>query len=229
MLNELKKLKTIPQVVAKEKLLNDMKGCDILFKPFSLERCESVRKDLRGLMHFIPDKKQYHIIDASDFLFAGGDTEAIEKEKPYAEKVRDYLASDAPVLTKISNLDALTSEEIDELRSQLTVKLGTNSEFAELSQGKPMLAYVRSQVGITEQAVKTKFGSLLNENVLTPQQLTYMQQMVSYARENGDMVARDLQTVSPFKDWDITTLFGEKIALVKQLLDGIHKPVMEKK
>ncbi len=227
MLNELLKLKTIPQIVAKEQLLNAMKGGAILFDPFTLEKCESVRKELRELMHFIPDKKQYHIIEATDVLFTENGGGVLSHEKSYTDKVQEFFVSANPVLAKISNLDPLADAEKATLREKLTVKLGTDADFAKLSQGKPMLVYVRSRVGITDSAVTTKLGAVLNDSSLTPHQAAFMRQMVDYARQNGDITAKDLMTVSPFCDIDISALFGEKFGLVKQLLDGIHKPVME--
>ena len=53
-----------------------------------------------------------------------------------------------------------------------------------------------------------------------------MNQIISYARENGDIAFLDLQKVSPFCDVDIMALFGPKIAHIKTLINGLHRPVM---
>ena len=46
-------------------------------------------------------------------------------------------------------------------------------------------------------------------------------------RTNGDITAADLLKVSPFCDMDIMGLFGPaKFGYVKQLISGLHKPVM---
>ena len=66
----------------------------------------------------------------------------------------------------------------------------------------------------------------MNEDVLSEQQLIYMKQIISYARENGDITFMDLQKVSPFCDTDIMALFGDKIVYIKTLINGLHKPVM---
>ena len=84
----------------------------------------------------------------------------------------------------------------------------------------PLLPFLRVQVGIADEAVQTKFGSFLNSETLDPQQLTYMNQIISYARENGDIVFLDLQKVSPFCDVDIVSLFGTKITHIKTLING---------
>ena len=88
MLEKLSKLKTIPAVVAKEDLINKMRGAEYIFDDFSLERCESVREDLRDLMQYIPDGKRFYVIDTRDFIIetGGGD---VKKEKTYAEKANE--------------------------------------------------------------------------------------------------------------------------------------------
>ena len=53
-----------------------------------------------------------------------------------------------------------------------------------------------------------------------------MQQIIDYAKENGDIVFLDLQQVSPFCDIDIMALFGPKLAHIKTLINGLHRPVM---
>lgn len=53
-----------------------------------------------------------------------------------------------------------------------------------------------------------------------------MNQIIDYARENGDITFMELQRVSPFCDVDIMALFGQKIADIKTLINGLHRPVM---
>ena len=50
--------------------------------------------------------------------------------------------------------------------------------------------------------------------------------IADYAKENGDIAFLDLQQVSPFCDIDIMALFGSKISYIKNLINGIHRPIM---
>ena len=73
-----------------------------------------------------------------------------------------------------------------------------------------------------------KFGSFMNDAVLSLRQLEYMGQIVLYAKENGDVTFTALTTVSPFDDVDILELFGsDKLMYLKQLVNGLHNPVVE--
>lgn len=226
LLDELRKIKTIPQILKKEQLLNDMKNCNALFDPFTLEKCEKIRKEIRELVHFIPDKKEYYIIESDDFIFTEKSEGSVAK-KSYAESVKDFINSKDIAIIKLQNLDPLSAEEVESVRNTLTVRLGSEADFATLSNGKPMLAWLRSRTGISGEAINTKLGSLLDDKVLSSEQLAYMRQIISYANENGDVVTRDLQTVSPLCDVDIMALFGSNVRMIKQLIDGLHKPIME--
>lgn len=227
MLAELVKLKTIPEIVQKEELIKDMRNADLLFEDFSLEKCERVRTELRGLMAYIPDDQKYYVIESKDFIIdTSAEGSSLKKEKTYAEKAQEYIEKGNPALAKLRNLDELTQAEKDDLDSMFKTKLGTPADYAAWSDNKPLLPFLRVQTGIADEAIQTKFGTFLNPETLNEQQLIYMNQIISYARENGDITFMDLQRVSPFCDVDIMGLFGPKIAHIKTLINGLHHPVM---
>lgn len=226
MLYELLKLKTIPDIMKNEELISQMRMANLLFDNFSLELCEKVRKQLRDLMQYIPDDVRYYVINAKDFVIDVGSDSEVAPRKTYAEKAAEFIGSGHPSLAKLRNLDALTKEEKDELDEIFRARLGTVAEYAAWSDNRPLLPLLRVHVGIADEAVQTKFGSFLNERTLNSQQLAYMNQIISYTRENGDITFLDLQRVSPFCDSDIMELFGSQIALIKELINGLHKPVM---
>lgn len=227
-MRELLKLKTIPAIVQKEKLIVSMLNGDYLLDAFSLEKAEAVRKELRGLMAYIPDREEYYILDVDDLLIDGDTVPGLERPKPYAEKAAGYLRdSGNPALAKLRNLDELTDAEKAELTDVFTVKLGTRAEFLAWSGNMPLLPFLRVQVGIADEAVQTKFGTLLDDPTLDQAHRIYLRQIIGYARENGDVTFLTLQQVSPFSDVDVVQLFGPKISLIKQLVNGLHKPVMQ--
>ena len=226
MMHELLKLKTIPAIVKKEELITKMQHADLLFDHFSLELCEDVRKELRDLMAYIPDKREYYIINVEDYVIDPGVGGGLGYEKSYAERVKEYLEKGSPALAKLRNLDELTQEEKTELEDTFKNKLGTQAEYAAWLGDKALLPLLRVQVGIADEAIATKFGAFLNEETLNENQLTYMRQIISYARENGDITFMDLQKVSPFCDVDVINLFQDRVSYIKTLINGLHKPVI---
>ena len=160
-----------------------MVNCEYLYDNFSLERAESVRKQLRDLMQYLPNIKRYFIIDIPDKIYVdGGDP--IDIQKPYAEKAMEFIAnSNHPSLAKIRNLDALTDDEKAELTQVFCEKLGTEAECSTWTNGKALLPFLRMQVGIADEAIMTKFGTILNDSSLDEMQKNYLEQIVEYARK----------------------------------------------
>ena len=227
MMNALLKLKTIPDVMRKEQLIVSMIDGKYLMDNFSFERAESIRKELRELMAYIPDEKEFYVVDFADMLITGEGTEQFTKEKTYQEKVQDYIdASKNPVLMKLRNLDELTDTEKAELDNVFMVKLGTAADYAIWAGSHKLLPFLRIHVGIDDAAIENKFGAFLNSSVLDDAQLNYMNQIIGYTRENGDVTFMTLQNTSPFCDVDIMELFGDKVGYIKQLINDLHKPVM---
>jgi len=226
-MRELLKLKTIPAIVQKEKLIVSMLNGDYLLDAFSLEKAEAVRKELRELMAYIPDREEYYILDVDDLLIDGDTVPGLERPKPYAEKAVEYIRdSGNPALAKLRNLDELTDTEKAELTDMFMVTLGTRAEFLAWSGNMPLLPFLRVQVGIADEAIQTKFGTLLDDPALEQAHRIYLRQIIGYARENGDVTFLTLQQVSPFSDVDVVQLFGPKISYIKQLVNGLHKPVI---
>ena len=227
MLDELKKLKNIPDIQKRMDLIEKVYHGNFLYANFSLERCETVRNELRDLMAYIPDEQKYHIISAKDFVIDLSDEKSEPtKEKPYCDKVEEYLRGNDAIIDKIRNLEELTESEKDELNKTFTKVLGDSADYASLVGNTPLLLYIRTRIGISDEVISKKFGSFLNERTLTDDQLTYMNQIIDYARNNGDIETLDLQRVSPFCDVDIVALFGQNLQYVKKLIDGLHRPII---
>lgn len=225
-MNALLKLKTIPAIVEKTDLITAMIDGAYLLDHFSLERAEDVRKALRDLMGYIPDKQGYTIINVVDWV-EDKENLGTDGDKPYPQKAQEFLSgSNLPSLAKLRNLDPLTEDEKNELKAIFTSKLGTEAEFNAWAGSMALLPFLRLQVGISDEAIQTKFGSFLNAQTLNPMQLNYCQQIVDYARKNGDITMTVLLKESPFCDMDVTQIFGANIGYIKQLINGLHKPVM---
>lgn len=225
-MNALLKLKTIPAIVEKTDLITAMIDGAYLLDHFSLERAEDVRKALRDLMSYIPDKQGYTIINVVDWV-EDKENSGTGDDKPYPQRAQEFLSgSNLPSLAKLRNLDPLTEDEKNELKAIFTSKLGTEAEFNAWAGSMALLPFLRLQVGISDEAIQTKFGSFLNAQTLNPMQLNYCQQIVDYARKNGDITMTVLLKESPFCDMDVTQIFGANIGYIKQLINGLHKPVM---
>jgi len=151
-------------------------------------------------------------------------------EPPYADKARDYLNNHLQdtALVKLMNLDPLTQAEKDELEKVFTQDLGTPAEFAVWSNGKPLLVFLRMQLGILDSAIQTKLGSILNSSSLNQLQADYLKEVVRYVRVNGDVTMIDFvnNNVLPVPGNDFGAFFGTNLGSFRTLVNDLHTPIM---
>lgn len=224
---ELLKMKSIPEVMKKKDLLTSMINADYIFNDPSFETFETVRKELRELMVYLPEQREYYIVDIEDRLISSKNIITEKPKKSYDERVDEYLkTSNNIALLKISNLDPLTKEEKDDLTDIFNNKIGSTEECEYWCKNIPLLQRIRMEVGIDDDAIKTKFGRFLNLNVLSQPQLTYMNKVIEYAKQNGDIKGTIFQQVSPFREIETDKLFGTNISYLIELVSGIHKPIL---
>ncbi len=61
--------------------------------------------------------------------------------------------------------------------------------------------------------------------MLNSQQQEFVQTIIDYVRENGDIEVGDLVNEEPFDHYDLTELFGEKVPIVVEIVNTLHSSV----
>lgn len=220
---------SIPQVFAKAEQLKTLVSEQFWDAP-SLEKLEQLRVDVRDLMQFLDKSPKKQIdLNIDDTVepsgYDGGDT--IIDIRTYREKVLDYLIehSDNEVIHKIQRLEPITNEDLKALEKILWEELGTKEEYEQTTDIDNLAVFVRSLIGLSQEAVNEKFGEYLNGNVLNAQQQEFIRAIINYVRENGDISREDLIEKSPFDNYDILTLFGDNITSVLTIVGILHDSV----
>ena len=192
---------------------------------------EKHRSSLRDLMQFLAGsgKKKFDI-DISDEV----DEAEYQPEdtmidiRTYREKVIDYLAEhlDSVVIRKIHNLEPITNADLSELERILWHELGTKAEYEEATNIGNLAAFVRSLIGLSQEAVNVKFSDYLSGNLLNSQQQEFLRTIINYVRENGDVELADMVNSEPFNNYDLNEVFGVNlpamIAVVRTLHDAVQ-------
>ena len=216
---------SIPQIMEKSQQLNAAASEQFWTEP-SVERLETLREDIRDLMKFLDDSEPITYLTrfSDEEVELEGTGAGLFDIRTYREKVIDYLAahSDNPVITKIKNLEQLTPSDLEELEFILWNELGTKNDYIKTARTDNLAVFIRSLVGLSQQAINEKFGQYLNENVLNAQQQEFVKTIINYVNENGDIEASDLIDTSPFDNQDVMELFGEKIAILKFIVNTVH-------
>lgn len=219
---------SIPQIMEKATRLKEAESEQFWLSP-TVEKLESLREDLRDLMKFLDDSS--NILYLTDFhdeeVEIPGSGAGIFDIRTYKEKVIDYLAEheDNPVIHKIKNLEQLTPADLEELEFILWDELGTKADYTKTARTEYLAVFIRSLVGLSQQAINEKFGEYLNENVLNSQQQEFVKTIINYVNENGDIETDDLVNTSPFDDQDVLELFGEKIKILNLIVNTVHSVV----
>ena len=88
-----------------------------------------------------------------------------------------------------------------------------------------LAAFIRSFVGLNQDAVNKKFGEYLNSNTFNSQQQEFIHTIINYVRENGDIELSDIVNTEPFNNYDINEMFGTNINAVVEIVNVLHGSV----
>ncbi|MCR5202333.1 MAG: hypothetical protein K6D02_04485, partial [Lachnospiraceae bacterium] len=88
-----------------------------------------------------------------------------------------------------------------------------------------LAAFIRSLIGLNQDAVNKKFGEYLSGNKLNSQQQEFIKTIINYVRENGDIEVSDIVNSEPFNNYDINEMFGENINIVVSVVNVLHGSV----
>ena len=220
---------SVPQVLAKATDLKLMMS-ESFWTEAGVPELERIRISLRDLMQFLKDsgkpKFQIDIPDNIDDSEYQPDDTAIDI-RTYREKVIDYLVehSDSEVIQKIHNLEPIDDADLAELERILWHDLGTQKDYEETTDKENLAAFVRSLIGLSQEAVNEKFGEYLNGNTFNSQQQEFVRTVINYVRENGDIMVEDLVNSEPFNNYDLSEFFGVYLSRVVGIINVLHNVI----
>jgi type I restriction enzyme R subunit len=221
---------TLPQVQAKMTTLKEVLSV-VAWENVSMQWLEKVRKDLRELIQFLvgaPDKT--FIIDVEDVITDDGVAEGVEMRVSYKQRIIDFLANNRnlPVLKKIYNLEQLSTEDVNELERILWEELGSKEDYAIHTQGMlcggNVAAFIRSLIGVDRREALEKFSDFLNDSELNAEQEDFLNTIVQYVCENGDITKEIVVNESPFDERLV--LFTPYMIPLGKYIDNIHNVII---
>jgi type I restriction enzyme, R subunit len=162
-------------------------------------------------------------IEDSEFSVEG----TIFDIRTYRQKVIDYLAENYnnPIINKIKNLEPITNDDLDELHRILCVELGTYEDYQKEVNIPNFAVFIRSLIGLSQDAVNAKFGKYLSGNRFNSMQQEYIRTIINYVRENGDITKEDLVETEPFKNFNILELFEEAVPEIVEIVNVLHNSI----
>ena len=220
---------TIPQVVAKMGTIKEVLN-QTSWENRSLCWLEKVRTELRDLMKFlVGDGGQTFTIDIDDVVTDDGESAGVETRVTYRQKVMDYLAQKDynPVLQKIYNLEPLTNEDVLELQRIMWSELGSKEDFEKFADGRPcdgnVAILIRSFIGVDRKQALERFNAFLSGSKLNSDQEEFLNDIISYVCENGDIRPETVVNDAPFDER--LEVFNDKMIPLRRYLENIHEVV----
>lgn len=220
---------SVPQVLKKASDLKTMMS-EEFWTTATIQQLEMYRSSLRDLMQFLvgSGKKKFDIDIADEIEQAEYQPEDTMIDiRTYREKVIDYLAEhlNSAVIKKIHNLEPITNADIAELERILWHELGTKAEYDETTDIGNLAAFVRSLIGLSQEAVNAKFSEYLNGTLLNAQQQEFVRTIINYVRENGDIELEDMVNTEPFNNYDLNEIFGLNLPVMIAVIRTLHDAV----
>lgn len=220
---------SVPKVQPKANDLRKIMNAGFWEAP-EVSELEALRISLRELMDLLKGngRKPYDIdipdsIGDSDYEVA----DTLIDIRTYREKVIDYLLehSDIDVIRKIHNLEPINEADLKSLEFILWHELGTQDEYAHTTDIDNLAAFIRSLIGLSQEAVNEKFGEYLSGNLFNSQQQEFVRTIINYVRSNGDISVEDLVNEEPFNNFDLQEMFGMNLKSVVDIVNILHNSI----
>ena len=118
-------------------------------------------------------------------------------------------------------------QKLDKKRAELGDKI-PKEEYEKYINRKEMIcgdsvaAFIRSIVGVDRQLAKEKFSQFLNNSPLNALQDEYINQIIGYVCENGDITPETLFYNEDFANLDWRGVFGTNLPNVGRYVNELH-------
>lgn len=199
---------TIPKVKAKEELLREV-ASDEWWADVTVDMLEHARRELRSIVGLLDKKKRAVVY--TDFTDTLG--ELTERNMPemrsgtdverYTAKVRDYLRRqpDNLALRKVRSGKSLTLADLESLEQLLARSgAGDSEDMARaVANSHGLGRFIRSLVGLDQQAVQGAFAEFLGERTATASQIDFINLIIGHLTRHGEMDPK-LLFEAPFTD-----------------------------
>ncbi len=189
---QLEKKANIPAIGDKLPIIQRVQT-DTFWQNADLNALEQVREALRDLMVFLEAERTPYIeSDFEDELELKQVREDIlpeyKKTVPYRERVEQFIRKNKHhlVIDKLYKNKAITAQEWQQLEDflysqEFISKERFEREFEDTTLGR----FIRRIVGLDQNVVNELFSSFIQNENLTPNQITFVQKIIDYVQKNG--------------------------------------------
>ena len=175
------------------------------------------------ILQYDPKLLQLLLIDRSKPKRNGKFCSIIWATDNYESRGKGYLEND-----EIS-IDCISGNNGDLIQPRVRK---TKEEYQAYVRGCKMIcgdvvaAFIRSIVGIDRDKALQKYGKVLTNTVLIPEQEEYLGTIISYVCENGDITGNTMVNERPFVDFQWQQVFGSDLMNVSRFINNLHNVIV---
>ena len=191
---DLLKKQNIPAIGLQVSLLKEIQT-EIFWKGINVNRLDEVRLSLRDLLKYLDKESQVQVVTTfEDELdqFGVSETDLIPgytNLQGYKDRVESYIRQhkDHLVIRKLKTNKAITEREINALEKILFdgKTIGTKQDYINSYGDRPLGEFIRGIVGLDVSAVQDAFAEFIQAGNLRADQMTFMNNIISYLSKNG--------------------------------------------
>ena len=231
--DELSKKYTIPQVVKSKALIEDMRNPEF-YKELKQQKVEGLREEIRHLVQYLDKKNSQPIyMNIQDSMVTSVIREPLQgygNAAVYKQRVARFVRENKQNLTisKLASNEAITVDELEELERVLFDgdERGSREQYLEVYGEQPLGNFIRSIIGLDEEAARTAFADFLQAGSLRADQMTFINQIITYLTRNGT-IDKKMLFEPPFTNVSDQGLFGvfddADAGKVISIIDRINK------
>ncbi len=226
---KLANIANIPEIMAKGELINAIIHSEEHLENASLKDLEHIRISLRHLIKYIEKSSKIYETNFRDELLDitvnPPENQVVDLEE-YKKKVEYYIREhqDNTVIKKLKSNIPLNKEDINALENILFSEVGTEEEYKQAYENKPLGAFVRSIVGLDMNAAKTAFAKFLDDSRLDSRQIHFVNQIIEYIVKNGMLTDFSVFQEAPFNNMgSIIELFDDDKTIFVEIQNIIEE------
>lgn len=208
---------SIPQIKEKLPIIRQVQE-DAFWAANDLLLFESVRKELRELMKFLPDSREGRNVftNLTDPVLSEQEGEQLAAAydfEDYRKKVNRYVEENGNTLAiyKLKHNIQLTAGDYRELERVLTEELGSREDYRREFGETPFGLLIRKIAKLDHEAAMQAFSDFINDQSLNQKQIAFVNKIINHIEQNGYMEnITDLQKPPFDKPVSFTKLFDAK-------------------
>ena len=230
----LSKRGAIPLVNAKMTLIKEVQTAKY-WQEQTVHQFEHLRKELRLLIRFIEknagmvlysnfDDTILNMVAEPQYVVGGNSLELYKKRMTeYIQKNRHHIT-----IHKLRTNQPISKTELQELERMLFEQgeIGTNDQFVKAYGEQPLGKFIRSIVGLDQEAVNAAFGKFINKPSLNASQIRFLNLVIQYLSTNGALETEKLfePPFTEIADSGVLGVFSQQEAKeVVDLIDNVNR------